>query len=51
MRPIFCPECYKAGEEVEMEPRHHLYDVNTAGSQPDCDWLECLECGYTTEPE
>lgn len=42
-----CPMC-----EVGILSQHvHLYDVNTAGSLPDCSWWECDSCDFQTEPE
>lgn len=39
-----CPEC-----GGELHKAQHRFD--TDGGAPDCGWLACLDCNYSTDPE
>ena len=41
-----CPDCRTGFMEIH---RHRFGDGVT--NLPDCDWLECCECGFKTDPE
>lgn len=41
-----CPEC-----GAEMEHRQHRFSSDRGPNLPDCDWMECPECDYRTDPE
>jgi hypothetical protein len=42
-----CPKCFSG----DYNQHFHEYDVNQAGSQADCSWWRCEDCGSETEPE
>lgn len=42
-----CPKC-KTGF---MERHRHLFSTERGPNLPDCTWLECCECGFSTDPE
>ena len=42
-----CPKC---GEGF-METHRHRFSSDRGPNLPDCDWLECCECDFRTDPE
>jgi hypothetical protein len=42
-----CPKC-KVGF---MEHHQHRFSTERGPNLPDCDWLECCECDFKTDPE
>ena len=42
-----CPKC----ELGYMEAHRHRFSTERGPNLPDCDWLECCECDFKTDPE
>lgn len=42
-----CPKCGQG----YMERHRHRFSSDRGPNLPDCDWLECCECDFATEPE
>jgi hypothetical protein len=34
-----------------MEHHRHRFSTERGPNLPDCDWLECCECDFKTDPE
>lgn len=43
---VTCPKC-----NAEMFHYWHSFSTEGGPNLPDCDWDECEECGFKTEPE
>lgn len=48
---LVLPKCPKCGAEDAMEPRRHRFSSDRGPNLPDCDWLQCCECDFHTDPE
>lgn len=48
---LVLPKCPKCGAEDSMEHRQHRFSTDRGPNLPDCDWDECVVCGYATAPE
>ena len=42
-----CPKC----ERGWIQQRTHRFSTERGPNLPDCDWLECDECDFKTDPE
>jgi hypothetical protein len=48
---LVLPTCPKCGAEDSMEHCKHRFSTESGPNLPDCDWDQCVVCGYQTDPE